>query len=62
MTTPGAAAHPAARDRDWTAVLPLSVRHVLAQMNRTLTLSEAKAELARHLIERRRAWEAGPRA
>ena len=47
---------------EWTENLTRSARHVLAGMSPTLTLSEAKAELASRLRECRRAWEAGDRA
>jgi hypothetical protein len=56
MTAHGMAAT-ATVSADWAENVPQCVRHALARMNLTLTLAEAKAELARVLIERHRAWE-----
>jgi hypothetical protein len=42
---------------NWVENVPQCVRYALARMDMTLTLAEAKAELARVLIERHRAWE-----
>jgi hypothetical protein len=57
MTTHGTAAT-ARTPSEWAETLPQYVRGVLARLDTTLTLSEAKAELANGLIERKRAWEA----
>lgn len=44
----------------WAETLAVTVRHALAQMDTTLTLTEAKIELTRHLFEVREAWEGRP--
>ncbi len=43
---------------DWAETLAEVVRTALARMDTTLTLSEAKTELTRHLVELRQVWEA----
>jgi hypothetical protein len=57
MTSPNPTAS-ARSSADWSHELPECARIVLARMNTALTLCEAKTELARRLLERRRAWEA----
>jgi hypothetical protein len=59
MTAIGTAAPSAYSLADWAETLPRYVRHALARMDTTLTLAEAKAELVRVLVERRRTLESG---